>query len=79
MVVSYLVEESWKRQLELHGHIILYIARNVVFYCLLVKSNNAKKYCQLLISFVVALKGLVCKLLWSTKIDIPNPLTFPQM
>ena len=79
MVVSYLVEESWKRQLELHGHIILYIARNVVFYCLLVKSNNAKKYCQLLISFVVALKGLVCKLAVEHQIRYTKPVDLPTV
>ena len=38
------------------------MARNVVFYCLLVKANNVKLYCQLLLLFAVALKCLVCKL-----------------
>ena len=31
-------------------------------YQVLVKANNAKKYCQLLLLFCGALKGLVCKL-----------------
>ena len=33
------------------GAIILYLARNAVFFCLLAKANNAKFSCQLLLSF----------------------------
>ena len=59
-------------------YIILYIARNVVFYCLVVKANNAKFSCQLVLFFAVALKGLVCKLAgehqirYTKRVDLPT-------
>ena len=56
---------------------ILYIARNVVFYCLLVKANNAKNSCQLLLCFAVALKGLVCKLAVEHQIRYTKRVDFP--
>ena len=54
------------------------IARNVVFYCLLVKANNAKNSCQLLVLFAIALEGLVCKLAvdhrirYTKRVDLPT-------
>ena len=41
---------------------MLYIARNAVFYCLLLKTNNAIFLANFCSCFAVALKGLVCKL-----------------
>ena len=54
------------------------IARNVVFYCLLVRTNNANDYFQLLLCFAVALKGLVCKpaveyqIRYTKHVDLPT-------
>ena len=55
-----------------------YAARNVVFYSLLVKTNNAFFSCQRLLCFAVAFKGLVCKLAvehqvrYTKRVDLPT-------
>ena len=59
--------------------IILYIARNVFFYFLLVKANNTFFLADLYFCFAVALKGLECKLAVEQQINTSNALTFPQM
>ena len=59
-------------------YIILYIARNVVFYCLLVTANNAKFLANFYFCFAVALKGLVCTLAvehqirYTKRVDLPT-------
>ena len=52
--ISFLRTEKIDLRTTIHvikRRIILYIARNVVFYCVLVKSNNAIFSCQLLLLF----------------------------
>ena len=60
-----------------HHTTSIFTARNVVFYCLLVKANNAKKSCQLFLCFAVALKGLVCKLAVEQQIQYSKRLDLP--
>ena len=54
------------------------IARNVVFYCLLVKANNAIFLANFYFCFAVASKGLVCKLAvehqirYTKRVDLPT-------
>ena len=55
-----------------------YIPRNVVFYCVLVKANNAKFLANFYFYFAVALKCLVCKLAvehqirYTKRVDLPT-------
>ena len=61
-------------------NIILYIARNVVFYCLLVKAASQKFLVNLYFCFAVASKGLVCKLAvehqtrYTKRVDLPTDI-----
>ena len=58
--------------------IILYIARNVVFDCLLVKENNAKFSCQLFVLFCGRFERSGVQGSCRAP-NIPNALTFPQI
>ena len=58
--------------------LVLYIARNVVFYCLPVKANNAIFLANFHFFFAVALKGLAFKLAlehhirYTKRVDLPT-------
>ena len=61
-VLVFLNERAYEHLLRKLGYTILYTARNVVIYRLLVKTNNSKYSSHFSFCYAVVLKGLVCQL-----------------